>query len=323
MIGARASSPVGYRHPAYAQAFHHLGPAHHLPTAGAWVLERPLPSHLGDAQDLTDLAAPYPLLVGNDVSAVRADLEDVAETAVSFVAVTDPFDSHNEHKLSRDFDHCQLFKKHYMADLTQPVESFIRTKRLRHAEEAERVLDLSIERGPLSETLISECWTLYDGTMHRLGADGPGRFPQDVFTSMLRVPGAVAFVARHDGEAVGMQIDYQDGDFVYAHVAAVNDLGRQLRAATAINVRQVLHYQGTAAWIDSGAAPGGLDDSTHGLATFKQAFSNTSAPVYLCGAILRPDDYHRLSAASGESWFPAYRAPRAADPQPAEASCQT
>lgn len=300
--GRRAESAVGYRSSEYAECFSQHGQVIELSTSGAWVLERPIP-HSSNF-DATGL---YPLMVPIDGASLPGDLEDFKERWVSLVAVSDPFDS----TLQTAFKACSgthtHFKDHYVTDLSQPVESYVAAKRLRQASRAEDFFHITVERDEVSDRSIEDCWKLYDATMERVEATGLRRFSAAAFRRMLRVPGVVCFVARDESGAIAMQVDYHDGDFVYAHLAASNDVGRRLGAAAAINIHQIRHYDGLARWIDSGSAPGSAETPTHGLARFKKAFSNRVEPVYLCKAVFDARAYEQLSEGFSSSYFPAYR----------------
>lgn len=306
LTGSRSLHPTGYRSREYAEAFRAHGTPIELERAGLWVLERQIAQTTA-----TDVMGLYPMMVCNEFTDLAVDLSELKMRAVSFVAVTDPFEATPFEDMGRIFDSCEPFKDHYLTDLSQPIESFVASKRLNQAARAEESFEISVEDAAVSDETIAECWKLYDDTMARVGATGIRRFDYDSFEAMMRVPGTVCFVARTTGGAIAMQIDYRDGDFVYAHLAASDDEGRRLGAAAAINIRQIRHYQGDAGWIDSGSAPGNAADSTHGLARFKRAFSNRIEPVYLCSTTFDPERYAQLSRGIDADYFPAYRATEA------------
>ena len=304
---AERDQPIGYRSEQYASAFAHLGTPRYLPNAKTWVVERSVAEASPTKPSPVDAMGVYPLLVCSNWSKIADDLDYFTEQWVSFVAVSDPFAEVDVRQLTSAFDEVIPYKHHFVADLERPIETFVDKRRLRQAEKAEQDFAIEVHSAPLPESIERECWHLYDSHMESLGVAGLRRFTREGFKAMANTHGAVGTVARRDGNAIGMLIDYHDQDVVYAHLAAVNQVGRKYRAASAMYIFQIRYYQEKARWIDSGGAPGVTADGEHGLAKFKQAFSNSTKPVYLCTKVLQPAVYELLSAGRPGGYFPKYR----------------
>jgi hypothetical protein len=122
-------------------------------------------------------------------------------------------------------------------------------------------------------------------------------------------PSYEVFAARQDGRIVAMAIWFaHDGVAVY-HLGASDEAGYAVGASYALFDAAFEHFDFAERFDLGGAA--GLDPGPgDGLARFKQGFANTTATAYVCGAVLDPAAYERLSAGQrAGGFFPAYRPP--------------
>src|SRR5215831_17745364 len=113
-------APAGYEHPAYAASLSEFGGVLRLPRSGGWALRRPI-----EGSAASDLIGPYPLFLCRDWAGLPQDMLELAGAAVSFSMVTDPFADLDLSSLKPCFDVAVPFKKHFIADLSRPVESFV------------------------------------------------------------------------------------------------------------------------------------------------------------------------------------------------------
>ena len=134
MLHSRISglAAPGYRSALYAEAFTAFGTPRSLCDSGGWLLRRPIAqTGLSDAMGL------YPLFCCADWSAVAADLRRDCADCVSVMLVSDPLGDYDEDLLRRSFDRVHPFKDHFIADLTEPLDSFVSKS---HRQNARRAL---------------------------------------------------------------------------------------------------------------------------------------------------------------------------------------
>ena len=122
---------TGYAHPGYAASLAEFGTPRHLERSDGWILERAI----GDSP-YRDGMGPYPLFFCADWGRLGEDLDDLAADLVSVVLVTDPFADTDISTLSRSFGHVARYKDHYVADLEQPIDSFVSSSHRARARSA-------------------------------------------------------------------------------------------------------------------------------------------------------------------------------------------
>ena len=93
----------------------------HLPRCDGWIIERQIPS-----TPYRDAIGTYPLFSCRDWSQLEYDLKDLGTELVSLMLVPAPLDRYDRELLDRCFDRVINFKCHYVADLSQPVENFVK-----------------------------------------------------------------------------------------------------------------------------------------------------------------------------------------------------
>lgn len=281
-----------------------------LPRSGAFLLLRPIP-RAGAARDAM---GGYPIFCCRDWPALVADLGDLTESAVSLVAVTDPFGDYTEDDLRRCFpDRVTPFKRHFTVDLGRPLDSFVSAHHRRYARAASRALALEHCRPPL---LFGEDFCrLYEVLIARHRIRGIAAFSHSSLRAQLAVRGVEIFRAHEQGETVGMAVFFRHGDVAYYHLAAYADRGYRLRASFALfwYAFERLASEGVRQ-VGLGAGAGLDGEGTSGLVRFKAGWASGTRQSYLCGRIFQPDLYAELARASGtqhSSFFPAYRAAEA------------
>ena len=173
--------------------------------------------------------------------------------------------------------------------------------------------------------LLDEWERLFANLVSRHAITGLRAFSRAAFEAQLRVPGLVMFKASIDGEVVGLDLWYVQGDVAYGHLVAFSDRGYDEGASYATKWTMLEYFAGTCVsepqipgsdthkgvvrWVDL-AGTAGDGDSDDGLAQFKAGWSTGTKPVYLCGRILQHDVYDGLTRRGGGGatpYFPAYR----------------
>jgi hypothetical protein len=289
-----------YSSEAYARAFEGLAEPLRLPIANTWVLRRRIPG-----TPHYDAMGCYPLTVWPRDTTLSYDFPALKEMGVvSLVLVADAFFCPEPEALQRDFDVARPFKDHYVHDYGQAFH-YGRHHRyeVKRARAACRIVQV-----PLSEWL-REWNDLYQYLCARHGISGLQRFSPLYFERLAALPQLHAIAAWHAQELAGMHLFLRHQGVVYSHLAAFSASGYPSRAGYALNDYAIDHFRGSRL-IDFGAGAGVADDSEDGLAVFKRGFANRSERFFLCGKILDPQLYDRLSEAKpSATYFPAYRAP--------------
>lgn len=298
---------AGYEHAGYAASLSEFGSVLHLPRSGGWTLRRPIE---GSAE--SDLIGPYPLFFCSDWRGLPQDLADAADTAVSFSMVTDPFADLDFESLKSGFDVAVPFKKHFIADLSRPVESFASKSHQETARRAAKKIEVSLSRDP--RALLGDWIALFRNLVRRHKITGIRAFSERAFAQQLAIPGLVAFEAREiaTGELVGLDLWYLQRDVAYGHLAAFSDRGYALSASYATKWCVLNYFSGKARYLNLGGAAGASADPSAdgGLAQFKRGWSSDTRTNYFFGRILDPPAYARLvhdKKAEAVSFFPAYR----------------
>ncbi len=303
MSAAPVPVPSGYAHPEYAGSFFEFGTPRQLPRCGGWILERAVPG-----STRLDAMGCYPIFCCADWQGLRADIDDVGREWISFTMVTDPFGPVGQADLRAIFDHVVPFKEHLVSDLTKPIDQIVSKKRRRHARNALKRLMVEVFTEPMS--LVDDWSRLYDCLIRRHRLTGMKALSRTALSRLFAVPGLVALRASFDGAAVGMHLLLVQGDIVYGHLGAYDELGYRMGASHALHFSGIEHFAGKARWIDWGSGAGLVPGNEDGLTSFKEAFSNERRWAYLCGRILDPAGYRDLAGRSGTgdtSYFPAYR----------------
>ena len=120
----------------------------------------------------------------------------------------------------------------------------------------------------------------------------------------------VVWRARREGETVGATLWLQHGDVAYYHLGAYAEAGYRSRASFALFSTAIEAFAAMGVrWLDlgggAGARPTAADD---GLTRFKRGWATASRTVYLCGRVLAPTVYRRLTESLPPTgYFPAYR----------------
>ncbi len=293
----------GYRSAQYAKAFSDVGRPCHLPRSGGWLIERAIAG-----TGFTDAMGLYPLFGCTDWSALADDLEAARDGWISATLVADPLGDPDEAVLKRSFDLVVPYKTHFIAEMTGPPETFVSKSHRQNARRALHKVTVEICDDPLR--LIDDWVALYAMLVRKHGVSGLRAFSRDSFSSQLAAPGLVMFRAVMDGETVGLDLWYVDGDVAQGHLAAFNEQGYASSAAYGTKWTMLNHFfaQGISR-VNFGGLAGAPGTDSSGLAHFKKGWSNTTRPAYLCGRIFDEAAYRQLARKRADThYFPAYRA---------------
>jgi hypothetical protein len=308
-----ASLQIGYAQEAYVRSLAEFGDPLALPASHGWLLERCVP---GTTE--RDAMGPYPLFGCGRWRSLGEDLAALGRGLASVTLVPDPFGDWDETMLRDTFDVARPYKRHLVADMTRPVDSFVTGHHRYYARRAMREIDVSVNLDPLAAL---DDWTrLYGHLVRRHSIGGIRAFSAASFAAQLALPGMVMLVARQRGVTVGAHLWLVSGSVAYSHLAASDDAGYRAGAAYALHAFALDYFRGRVAWLDLGAGaglatPAGAAAPRDGLTAFKAGWSTGSRLVYLCGRVLSPDVYATLCRRRGvdatpgaDAYFPAYRA---------------
>jgi Acetyltransferase (GNAT) domain len=294
---------TGYCHPDYASSLAEFGRPLPLPLSGGWLLQRRIGS-----TEFFDAMGPYPMFCCRHWSRLDEDLSGLATKLVSVVLVADPFADESAGSLEGTFDDVVRFKDHYVAELSEPPDAFVRPSHQAHARRALRSLKVDVHERPWEH--LDDWVRLYANLSRRHSISGLRAFSRAAFEKQLKTPGLVMFGATAGDEIVGLDLWFVQGDVAYGHLAAFSDLGYELRASYATKWTMLNYFLGRVSWVNltgsSGISAGEMD----GLAKFKSGWSTTTKAVYLCKRIFQPEIYGTLAGerrTSTEGYFPAYR----------------
>jgi hypothetical protein len=296
---------AAYRHPRYVEAFAEQGKPLHLSGSNGWLLVRRIQDTMH-----CDAMGSYPLFCCADWSRLKMDLEALRNRLVSVVLVTDPFGSYTMDELAKAFDNVRQFKEHYVVDLTRPLEENVSKSNRATARRALRKLEIRVLLNPVE--CIDDWTRLFERMVRRQNLSGLRSYSRMSFLKQFQTPGAVMFEVRSEGDVVGLDMIYVDGDHAYGHVCAFSEVGYRLRASYATRWRMLEYLQGRVRYLDFGGSVGTSDaPAGDGLADYKRRWCALRMPVYLCTSVLNPAVYGELSAARGTrekpGYFPAYR----------------
>lgn len=295
----------GYASREYAESLAEFGEVIDLPNCGGSLLGQ----SVADSTD-RDAVGPYPLFACCDWGGLTTDLDALSDRYVCAYAVTDPFGETSADELARAFpDLCYAYKQHFAVDLSQPFESIVDSHHRRNIRKG--LKNVEVRRLPASAETLTTWQALYDCLIERHDIRGIARFSATSFAKQFAVPGFDCFAAVDAEGVCGMTLWYVDRGVAYYHLGAYNERGYGQSAAFAIFATALQQFaEEGVRWAALGAGAG-TTAADSGLTRFKQGWSTETRPAYLCGRILQPDVYARLSAAApaGTKFFPAYRAP--------------
>ena len=299
-----------YAAAAYAMSLPHIGEPFDVPEWDAQVLVRPTP--LGERRDATGA---YPLSVVARDADLEAGLQRLrAAGLVSVVLVFDDLLRPTSSALEAAFDVARPFKSHFLYDRSLGPLALSK----HHRYELRRAL----ARVEVSEIVLGDhlpAWeALYGQLAARHGFTGLHAFPAAHHQALARLPGLRAFGAFIAGELVSAHLFVTHDGYAVSHLAASAVEGYQTGAAYAVNDLAVTALTDCDV-INFGGGAGLGEDPADGLVRFKKAFSNRTAPSWLCGKVLDRAGYQNLAAGYGDNgFFPAYRGARAQEPADAD-----
>jgi hypothetical protein len=299
------TEPAGYAHPAYARSLDEFGAPRALARSGGWLLERSIPG-----SSARDAMGPYPLFSCERWAELPADIDALEGGLVSVAAVLDPLAEYGRDLIRQAFpDVAAAFKKHWVVDLGTDLSAFVSAHHRRKAARALREIEVIEHEDPAP--LLPAWLRLYGELVERRGLTGVRAFSPLSFARQLRLPGMVAFEARHDGVTVAIALWLRHGRHVYSHLTASARAGYAVSASYALYWRSLerLTEQGIEVVLLGGSAGigSGVED---GLGYFKRGWATRAATALLCGRILDPDLYAHLAQRSprqGPNYFPVYR----------------
>jgi len=296
---------TGYRHPDYARSLSQWGEPLKLRNSKGWLLKKKIPN-----SKLHDLSGCYPIFSCSNWDGLIHDLNEIGKEFVTISLVLDPFGKYHIEKLQKYFTDTMFpFKKHYVVDLSLPVEAYISQHHLRNSKKALKTVQVK-ECKPACAYL--EDWLrLYQTLIQKHKISGIQAFSRQSFAIQLQVPGIVAFRACHGDTTLGMLLWYIQGDVAYYHLGAFSPEGYKLRASFALFMNSILFFQNKGLrWLNLGGVAGYSNNETSGLARFKRGWSTGTKSSYFCGRVLNPRLYQRLCSGTDNShkFFPLYRA---------------
>ena len=287
----------GYADPEYARALAHVGTPVVLPASGVSLLRRPAP--LGH-----DLVAPYPLLRCDRWNDLADDLQK-RDDDLCVMAITDPFSDPGPDVLRAVFpDLVRRWKDHHIVTLHDggPQVSSHHRRNLRKATAAAT----SVDPGCAATAFVN----LYASLARRHDISGPADFPPAALCAQLAVHGTRTWLARVEGETVGIVVAYVDGEHAWYHLGAASEEGYRTGAMYALFACMLDELAGEGVTTVDLGGGAGADTPSAGLERFKRGWSDHSRPTHLVGRILDRAGYQRaceLTRTTGSSWFPAYR----------------
>jgi hypothetical protein len=295
---------TGYLHPEYAESLSEFGTPLRLLRSGGWLLKR----LIGGVQ--ADAMGTYPLFTCSDWKALKDDLNQLGNSLVSAVVVTDPMGAYDEPFLRVCFGDLVIpFKSHFGNDLSRPLEETIAKHHARNASIG--LKQVTVERCEDAFSNLDDWVKLYSVLIKRHQISGIRIFSRNSFARQLKVPGMVCFRAIRDRQTVGMILWYVQNGIAYYHLGAYTDEGYQSRASFAL-FRKALEYfaESGMKYVNLGAGAGLGSNADDGLSRFKRGWSTCVRTAYVCGRIFDREEYNRLVHArsvGATNYFPAYR----------------
>jgi len=293
----------GYASQAYAESLSEFGELLHLPRCEGYLLKRRIP---GTSE--FDAMGGYPLFFCEDWSLLSEDLADLTEEIVSVSLVADPFGDYSLEQLKECFNVVNPFKVHYVVDLDQGIEKIGTSHHRKEARSALKDIQIEVCKDPAG--FVDHWNELYQTLARRHNIHGVRAFSRAAFQKQLSMSEIIVHEAFYQGEIVGAQLFFMQGDVVHCHLGAVNDKGYKTGAFYALDYFSFEYFYGKARALDLGGGAG-LSGSRHdGLSRYKKGWSSETRPVFFCGRIINPAGYAALAPLQGQEktkYFPAYR----------------
>jgi hypothetical protein len=294
----------GYMHPEYTQSLAEFGAPRLLPRCGGWVLERQIPG-----SPYRDAMGAYPLFACQDWSQLEADLEEIGKEWISLTLVSDPFGAYTMADLEQVFkDLLFPFKEHFVVDLHLPLNEIGGSRRRKHARRALRKVEIEVCQEP--SQFIDTWLDLYSNLIEKHNIQGIRAFSRTAFTRQLNMPGTVVLRAVYEGETIGAQLYFTQGDVAHCHLGAVNDTGYEVGATYALDWYSFEYFSDKVRWLNLGGGAGLSSNGTDGLSEYKRGWATDTRTAYLCGHIFNHAIYSELAKAkhiSNYDYFPVYR----------------
>jgi len=296
---------TGYMHPGYAESLMEFGTPRQLHQCGGWIVDRHIPGF-----PCRDAMGCYPLFLCQNWSQLHTDLKDLGDEMVSLTLVTDPFGEYGVDYLYHCFaDVVVPFKKHYVVDLTSPMETFVSSHHRRHARKA--LQDVQVERCQNPAQFLNEWVGLYSSLIERHNIKGIQAFSRNTFAKQFQVPGLVMFQSLYQENTVGITLWYIHGEVGYYHLGAFSPLGYKIKVSHALFWFAIKYFADhSLQWLNLGAGAGIKNDARDGLSRFKRGWSTGTRTTYFCGHIFNQKRYAEIAKAKGissDEYFPAYR----------------
>lgn len=289
----------------YARSLGHVGEVFAVPEWGGHVLVRATPE--GGRQDAI---GPYPITVLPATADLQGGLARLRDAGlVSVVLVLEDRLKPPLEALEAAFDTVRAFKSHCVFDRSLGPLEYAKHHRyeVRRAHGRVRASEIRLaDHLPAWQALYAEL-----SARHGLG--GLHAFPTAHHERLAELPGVRTFGAFIEERLVAAHVFVTDAGHAMSHLAASAPEGYANGAAYAVNDVAIAGLADCQV-VNLGGGAGAGDDPSDGLVRFKKGFANSAAPSWLCGAVLDPEAYATLSAGRREGFFPAYRAPPAAEP---------
>ncbi len=302
MSSCRTNS-TGYASRAYAGSLSEFGEPIHLTRCNGSLLKRKIPG-----TPSYDAMGCYPLFFCEDWPGLAADLVALPKEIASVSIVADPFGNYSRELLENTFDVVNPYKEHYIVDLERPTEEIGTRHHRKQARLALKDIRVEVCKDPAG---FSDHWNeLYRTLAKRHGIQGIRAFSKAVFQQQLGMPEIIVHQAFCQGELVGAQLHYIQGDVVHCHLGAVSDRGYKEGAFYAMDDYAIKYFSGTARKLDLGGGAGLSGGQRDGLSLYKKGWSTETRPVFFCGRITNPRKYAALAPLQGQektNYFPAYR----------------
>jgi CelD/BcsL family acetyltransferase involved in cellulose biosynthesis len=167
-----------------------------------------------------------------------------------------------------------------------------------------------VERVESPAEFAAEWTRLYRGLVERHHIRGIPALSPTALSRQLAMPGMVVWRAHRDGETVGATLWLQQGEVAYYHLGAYADAGYDSRASFALFWTAIESFAAMGLrWLDLGGGAGaGATATGDGLTRFKRGWATSSRVAHLCGRVLDPTAYRRLTETRPPTeYFPAYR----------------
>ena len=293
----------GYLHPLYAKSFNEIGEPLYLPRSKGWLIKRQI-----SGTPYFDAMGPYPLFFCDDWHLLIEDLDALKNSLVSIAFVIDPFAKFPQDQYKEYFDIFLPYKDHYIYDSAIPIEQSISKNHRRSARRALRDVSVDLVVSPNIE--LDEWVTLYCGLIERHKIKGIRAFSAESFAKQISIPNTLFFRAWHNGNLVGGNLFYIQGDIAYGHLMALTEEGYALSAAHAIKWVALDYLTKRVKYINFGGATGGNQGGLTGLDQFKSGWTNKIGRSFFCGKIFDEklyDDLTKSRNRNDDHWFPAYR----------------